>query len=61
MLTRIHGKISFECDGCAEVLDTDTKDFDDAMGQLRGEMWVSRKKGNDWSHYCSNCNDEKFS
>lgn len=55
MLTRIHGKISFECDGCADVLDTDTRDFDEAMGALRAEEWRSQKHGQDWSHYCPMC------
>jgi hypothetical protein len=57
MLARIHGKINFECDGCAEVLDTETKDFDEAMRVLRGEMWDSQKIGADWAHYCSRCAD----
>lgn len=55
MLTRIYGKINFECDDCGEVLDSDTKDFDDAMGVLRAEGWRSEKLGQDWSHYCPKC------
>lgn len=58
MLTRIHGKINFECDDCSEVLDTETRDFDDAMDKLRSEMWICRKVGKDWSHYCSDCAPE---
>lgn len=59
MLTRIHGKISFECDGCADVLDADTKDFDEAMSMLRSEEWQSQKRGQDWSHYCPMCREDK--
>ena len=30
MLDRQHGKIVFECDSCNEVLETETRDFDEA-------------------------------
>lgn len=55
MLTRIHGKISFECDDCSDILETETRDFNDAMEKLREEEWRSQKRGQDWSHYCPMC------
>lgn len=55
MLTRLYGKISFECDGCCEVLDTNTKEFDEALERLRSEDWKCRKNGKEWSHYCPGC------
>lgn len=58
MLTRIYGKISFSCDGCVvEVLDTDTKEFDEAVERLRSEGWKFRKTGKEWSHYCPGCKE----
>ncbi|HWS65679.1 MAG TPA: hypothetical protein VN325_23205 [Steroidobacteraceae bacterium] len=55
MITRVHGDIQFECDECAEVLDTRTSEFSEALTELKVEGWRSRKLGNDWSHYCEKC------
>jgi len=57
MITRIHGKIVFECDACGEVFDTEIDDFPTALILLRGEQWISRKalEEDDWSHYCPTC------
>lgn len=57
MLTRSHGKIEVQCDACGEVLDTETRDFDEARACWKSEMWDSRKIGNVWCHYCTNCAD----
>jgi hypothetical protein len=58
MMTRIHGRINFECDGCGEVLDTETSDFASALICARSEMWESSKIKDVWNHYCSRCADE---
>jgi hypothetical protein len=55
MLTRLHGKINIECDACGEVLDTETRDFNEALQVMRAEGWVAEKIGDDWSHYCPAC------
>lgn len=55
MLTRIHGKIQFECDDCSDVLDTEESDFSDALRAMRNEGWHSEKEADDWSHYCPRC------
>ena len=55
MLTRIHGKIQFECDDCSEVLETDTRDFEEARQQLDGEGWRTEKAGTEWRHLCPEC------
>jgi hypothetical protein len=49
--------ISFECDGCEDVLDTHTDDFTDARGELKAERWGTSKDPNtdDWRHYCPHC------
>jgi hypothetical protein len=61
MMTRIHGKINFECDGCGDVLYSDTTDFDEALAMLRREEWESQKEqtmmGDEWRHYCDACCD----
>lgn len=55
MTDRQKGSIFFSCDGCCEVLDTDTKEFDEALERLRSEEWKSRRNGKEWSHYCPGC------
>jgi hypothetical protein len=55
MLTRTHGTINFECDACAEVLDTETRDFEEARAKLRKEEWKTLQIAGVWSHYCTGC------
>ena len=55
MMTRIHGKINFECDDCGEVLALDTSDFGEAQRDIKNEGWATRKIGNDWAHFCAEC------
>jgi hypothetical protein len=55
VLDRQRGVILFECDSCDEVLDTETKDFDEALANLRRAEWSARKIGRDWIHGCPKC------
>ena len=68
MLDRQKGNIIFKCDGCDEVLDTETSNFDAAVNLLNREDWRSKKvirsaasssrpddKKDEWNHYCSRC------
>lgn len=55
MMTRTHGKIQFECEGCSEVLDTDTPDFDEARETMKQENWRAYKFGEVWNHSCPEC------
>jgi hypothetical protein len=55
MLDRQKGNIIFKCDGCADVLETETGDFDSAMNLFRREGWKARKIGEDWMHLCRKC------
>lgn len=59
MLDRQHGKILFECDGCGEVLQTDTGDFTAALALMKSDGWSNRRLGRgevaDWNHYCPKC------
>lgn len=52
------GVISFECDGCGDVLDTGERDFVEAKSQLDSEAWTARESppgSRVWQHYCQTC------
>ena len=53
-LHRNHRQISWECDTCGEVLDTETHDFDEAREKLLDEGW-SAVHLDQWEHYCPGC------
>jgi predicted RNA-binding Zn-ribbon protein involved in translation (DUF1610 family) len=55
MLDRQHGKIIFECDVCGDTLESDTRDFNEALLTLKNESWSARKIGSDWVHSCPEC------
>lgn len=57
MLDRQYGKIIWICDGCADELETDTRDFDEARTALREERWVARQEDGVWVHHCRNCQE----
>lgn len=46
------GIIMVECDYCAEVLDTETRDFSEAMAVMRRKGWKARKIADQWLHGC---------
>lgn len=50
--------ISFQCDECEDVLETNTDDFGDARLELKSERWVAVKDEeheDGWAHYCAQC------
>jgi len=49
------GIIMVECDSCDAVLDTRTKDFDEAREVMKAEDWKVRKIANEWLHGCPKC------
>lgn len=55
MLDRQHGDVVFECDGCTATLETNTSNFDAARNALTRADWKTRKIGEDWCHFCPNC------
>jgi len=56
MMDRQNGGIIFiECDSCDEILDTETKDFDEARNVMRRVGWKVRKIADEWLHGCPNC------
>lgn len=46
------GIIMVECDSCDAVLDTETKDFEEARNVMKREEWRVRKIANEWLHGC---------
>lgn len=53
--------IVFHCDGkrCAEVLETETTDFDGAREILADEDWQTRMINNEWLHVCPICQEQE--
>ncbi len=49
-----HG-ITFECDGCDETLDADTRTFAKAIEVMREEGWKAEKVADEWLHLCQDC------
>lgn len=52
-------EIIFECDGCADTLETDTSNWDDALEVLRKDKWKAERKSSGWNHYCLRCADKR--
>lgn len=55
MLDRQHNNLIFECDSCSEVLETETRDFSEALRLMRNAGWRAAKIGVDWVHTCAQC------
>lgn len=60
-LHRQRREIVFECDACADTLDTGTDDFGDARAELSAERWQTRKDEDtdEWNHYCPSCKGKR--
>lgn len=54
-----NGPISFSCDTCGEVLDTDIEDFRDANEYMKDNDWRSippaGTESGKWEHRCGDC------
>ena len=55
-MSKDHGDFEFSCDGCTEVLHTETSNFDAAKNLLARSGWRARKILGDWQHFCPRCN-----
>lgn len=51
--TRDRGIIIFECNNCGNTLDSETKDFDEALYALKTDGWRFDKSGKEYKHYCN--------
>ena len=49
------GMIVVECDSCDAVLETKTRDFEEARSIMQTEEWKVRKIGSEWIHGCPTC------
>ena len=52
---RSYNEIEFHCDGCHEVFESQTKDFEEAVELLQEADWATRKTGKDFLHICPDC------
>lgn len=57
MLDRQHGRLVFECDACGQTLDTETREFNEALRMMRDASWRAQQVGGDWVHTCAGCAD----
>jgi hypothetical protein len=56
MRDRQKGKLYYECDGCHDVLETDTGDVARAEEDRKATGWSAHKKDDgDWEHHCPKC------
>lgn len=49
------GEFSVACDGCACEEAVEASSFREATLHVRESEWTVRKVGNDWEHYCGDC------
>jgi hypothetical protein len=55
MIDLQHNMFVVECDSCPEVLQTHTKNFQEARETMKREGWKIRKIADVWVHGCPNC------
>lgn len=54
-------RVAFECDNCREGFESTRHNFRAALEEAKAEGWVTRKRGEDWKHFCSEkCENEDF-
>jgi hypothetical protein len=57
--TRDHGKITFECDECGALWESDFTNFDVAIDEVERAGWRVRSLGGDtYEHICRDCVEE---
>ncbi len=49
------GDITWECNGCDALLETNTSHFRAALFILKRERWWAVQDGSKWYHYCGAC------
>lgn len=50
-----HNEIMFVCDGCGEAEQTGSKEFTEALAEVKQAGWVARKEDDEWQHLCGDC------
>lgn len=52
---RVFDRIIFECDGCADTLDTEERQWEYAKKLFDDEYWYATHDGATWRHFCNAC------
>ena len=62
MINKIHELSTFddqtfevECDQCGGLAEYTVDNWSELMQEMGNDGWVSRKKGEEWLHYCEDC------
>ena len=55
------GEFVAECDHCPEILETDERDFHNAVREMKNKGWVIKKIGNNFDHTCPSCAEDEAS
>ena len=51
--------LTCDTDGCDTEMEwTDWIEFSDILQEMKDAGWKSKKVGDEWEHYCSDCSDE---
>ena len=48
-------EVVFHCDSCADFIETEETDFNDAFNTFRANNWKAVKIGTEWTHKCPVC------
>ena len=48
-----NGPITFECDGCGDLLETGLEDFHEALREAKSLNWKAVRITLEWIHVCS--------
>lgn len=51
-IDRQYGRVIFICDDCGEAFEASSRDFQEALAEMKEEGWTITKKGDDWIHWC---------
>lgn len=55
MIDRSGGEITFHCDECADFIETEETNFNEALAIMKREGWKVSKIGPEWVHKCPAC------
>lgn len=56
-IDRQYGKVVFTCDECDDTLETDMRDFGEALRAVKDAGWFAHRDDDDmeWVHVCPDC------
>jgi len=55
MIDRQGGDVVIHCDACPEHLDTEEKNFGDAIQEMKRATWKALQVKGEWMHFCPEC------